>query len=77
MFTKLYQLDKSDKCARYCVLHFPSFFGNNFIHLNVLFCQRRSTGLPAVVMIAFGFVPDDVGVECAVLCVTHSTLKQY
>ena len=48
-----------------------------FIHLNILFCQCRSTGLPAIETIPFQFVHDDVGVACAVLCAAHPILKQY
>ena len=40
------------------------------IHVNILCCQHRNTGLPAVETITFGFVHDDVGMECAVLCAT-------
>ena len=50
--------------------------GKNVIHLNI-FYQCRSTGLPVIEIITFGFVHDNVGVECAVLCAAHSTLKQY
>ena len=58
----------------------PTFLllcGKYFIHLNILFCQGQSTGLSTVEMMTFGSVLDDVGVECAELCVAHSTLKQY
>ena len=48
---------------------------NNLIHLNILFCQRRSNGLPAIETIIFGSVHDDVGVECGVLPITNPTLK--
>ena len=37
------------------------------IHLKILFCQRQSTGLPAIDAITFWSVYDDVGVECSVL----------
>ena len=46
------------------------------IHLNVLFSQCRSTGLPAIEMITFWFAHDDVGVECAVLCAAQPTLEK-
>ena len=47
------------------------------ILLNILFCQRRSTGLPAIDLITFWSVHDDVGVKCAVLCAAQPTQKQY
>ena len=53
-------------------LHFLFFvFGDDFIHLNIIFCQRQNTGLPAFEMITFWSVRDNVGVECAVLCTAH------
>ena len=51
--------------------------GIDLIHLNILFCQRRNTRLPAIETMTFGFVHDDVGVERAVLCAAQPTLKQY
>ena len=52
-----------------------SFEHINYIHLKIIFCQSRNTGLPAIETITFWSVHDDFGVECVVLCAAQPTQK--
>ena len=45
--------------------------------MNILFCERRSTGFPSIDILKFVSVRDDAGVWCAVLRAVYPTQKQY
>ena len=59
--------------TKYIIL-FGVFFGNDFIYLNILFCQRRSTGHPAIETITQSeliLIPAQCITHHIILCITY------